>query len=449
MARTDAITITAERPHLTFSKIVALWLPLAASMAFMTAENPIVNAGIARTAQPEIHLAAFGIAFSLAVTMESPVIMLLATSTALSRDLVAYRLIRRFALYAGVALSGFSLFVAFTPLYAWLVPGLMGIPPEIAAAARPAFQILSLWNLPIAWRRSYQGLLIRVGRTQWIGLGTMLRLTTSGSVVLLGALLTSLPGAVIGASALLAATTVEALFITFVAQRAAVPRLKPVASESLTYRRLIAFHTPLAMTSLMTWLVQPIISAGLARAVEPKQSLATWPVTYGLIVLLSSFSMALHEAVIALADSDENRATLRRFVVTVGVGMAALLGLIAFTPLIQIYFERIIGLPPTLREVAVPAVRLGILAPLLFAGQSWLRGLLVRSGRTERVRWGMGVNLAVLGLTMAIGVWHGGIIGTQLAAIAFSAAVASEVLFLLRRSKCRQRRDSASLCRLL
>ena len=57
-------------PALTFDRIFWLWLPLAASTLLMSVEFPVVNSGIARTPNPEISLAAYGLAVNLAVLME-------------------------------------------------------------------------------------------------------------------------------------------------------------------------------------------------------------------------------------------------------------------------------------------------------------------------------------------------------------------------------------------
>lgn len=64
----------------------ACW-PLAISWALMAVELPILGAVIARLAEPEIRLAAFGgVVFPVALVVESPIIMLLVASTAFSRD---------------------------------------------------------------------------------------------------------------------------------------------------------------------------------------------------------------------------------------------------------------------------------------------------------------------------------------------------------------------------
>jgi len=76
---------------LTTRHILRTWWPLAASWALMALEGPAISLVVARLAFPEIHLAAYGgLVFPLALLVEAPIIMLLAASTALSKDWSAY-----------------------------------------------------------------------------------------------------------------------------------------------------------------------------------------------------------------------------------------------------------------------------------------------------------------------------------------------------------------------
>ena len=85
-----------QLPLTTQKKLIAqTWLPLAASWLFMGLERPLVSAFMARLQEPEISLAAYASAvFPLSLIIESPIIMLLAASTALSKDWAWYRFLR-------------------------------------------------------------------------------------------------------------------------------------------------------------------------------------------------------------------------------------------------------------------------------------------------------------------------------------------------------------------
>ncbi|HEY4723752.1 MAG TPA: hypothetical protein VII92_17990, partial [Anaerolineae bacterium] len=60
-------------------RILQFWLPLASSWLLMTTEMPFISAAIARLPDAQTMIAAFGITASISITIESPVIMLLAT----------------------------------------------------------------------------------------------------------------------------------------------------------------------------------------------------------------------------------------------------------------------------------------------------------------------------------------------------------------------------------
>ncbi len=196
------MTATSLKP-LTQRFILAFWMPLAASWVLMTLEGPFVQAAIARLPNPETNLAAIGIVVSLSVTIESPVIMLLATSTALCRDRDAYLILRRFMLGLILLLTIVAAVVAFTPVYDWIVPGAMGVPDDIAVAARSGMAIMVFWSAAIGWRRFYQGILIRFGQTRRVTYGTVVRLLASAGTAAVLALWAGWPGVWVGSTALM------------------------------------------------------------------------------------------------------------------------------------------------------------------------------------------------------------------------------------------------------
>jgi hypothetical protein len=96
------------------------WWPLATSWLLMALELPALSAVVARLPDPRIHLAAYGgVVFPLALIVESPVIMLLAASTALSRDGDSYARLRKYMMAAGAGLTGLHRLIAFTRSTTW------------------------------------------------------------------------------------------------------------------------------------------------------------------------------------------------------------------------------------------------------------------------------------------------------------------------------------------
>jgi hypothetical protein len=407
----------------------------------MTLEGPFVQAAIARLPDPETSLAAFGIVVSLSVTIEAPVIMLLATSTALSRDRAAYGILRRFMLALNLLLTVVAALVAFTPVYDWIVPGAMGVPEHIAVAARPGMRIMTLWSAAIGWRRFYQGVLIRFGQTRRVTYGTGVRLLASAGTAAVLALWGELPGVWVGSCALMAGVLAEALLVTWLVRPTLARRLssdtsvslspasRHAAARPLTMRRVIGFHTPLAATSLLTLLSQPMISAGLARMAFPERSLAAWPVAFSVVLFTRSFGLAAQEMVIALTDGPETLGPVRRFTLNVALGSVLVLALIAFTPLADLYLREVTSVSPELADFVVPGLQAALLLPGLTTLQSWLRGLLMKGEATSSIYQAMGINLAVTAGALVAGVAVQAP-GIQMAAVALTAAMLVELAFL-------------------
>ena len=202
------------KPSLKVSTIFEIWWPLAGSWALMGLELPVVSAVMARLDDPEIHLAAYGgVVFPISLLIEAPVIMLLAASTALSKDWQAYRFLRNFMMVLASVLTLVHISIAFTPLYDLVVTGILGVPVQIVEPARMGLMLMTPWTAAIAVRRFQQGLLIRFGHTRVVGVGTALRLMANVTVLSLGLFSQEVPGIVVGTAAVSFGVVVEALFI--------------------------------------------------------------------------------------------------------------------------------------------------------------------------------------------------------------------------------------------
>jgi hypothetical protein len=425
---TESPSVTTQRQILMF------WLPLAASWLLMSAETPILQAAIARLPEMEIQLAAFGIVMSLEIAIESPVIMLLATSTALSTNARNYLTVRRCMMLINVLSTIVALLMAFTPLYDFIVRSLMGIPPEIADAARPGMEIMTLWTAAIGVRRFYQGVMIRHGKTRSIGYGTIARLASSGGTGILLAIFSRLPGVFVGSIALMAGVMTEMLFIAWLIRptvRQILQGQREQTEDVLSMRDVLRFHTPLAATSLLTLLAQPMIGAGLARMADPERNLAAWPVVYAILFLFRSPSFSLPEAVIALTGERRLRDPVKVFCRRIGLVSSAAMLLMVVTPLSDLYLRRVAGLTVPLTRFVIPGIALGLFLPGINAIHSWLRGQLMAARSTQVIYWGMGFNLGATAIILVAGVLFEAP-GAATAVIALTGAHIVEIYYLRR-----------------
>ena len=288
---------------LTQRQIFLFWIPLFASWLMMTVEGPITSATVSRLPDSVTMLAAYGVVISLSVFIESPIINLLSTSTALVKDQASYRLGQRFTLWLIIPLTVLTAAIGFVPgVFDVIVRNLLSVPDEIAAHVRPGMQIMLLFTAAIGWRRYHQGVLINLDEGRRIAQGTGLRLVVMVLILLPLAWWTELTGVQVGAISLIIGILAESAFIYFHTERGAKTLPADKADEPLSMNQLFWFHMPLAGTSILILIAQPLVAAALARMDNPTESLAAWPVIFQLLLVLRAPALSLPEVVIAKTD---------------------------------------------------------------------------------------------------------------------------------------------------
>ena len=423
---------------LSLREVVTAWAPLAGSWLLMGLELPTVSAVMARLPQSTVSLAAYGgVVFPVALLVESPILMLLTASTALARDLASYRIVRRFMWTAGGLLTLLHALIAFTPLFDLVAGRLIGVPPEVREPARLGLRIMLPWCMTIAYRRTQQGVLIRFGHARAVTWGTMVRLGTLALVLGMGAAIGTLPGIVVGTSAIAAAVTAEALFARLMVERVRRGVLREAATVEppLTMAAFQHFYLPLMFTPLLNFLGMPLAASAMSRLPLPLESLAIWPVLSGAVFTVRSVGFAYNEVVVALLDRVRPIASLRRFAWLLGSITVSILLLAAITPLGLLWFRHGAALPEPLAQMAWRALPWLVPMAAMSVWQSFHQGVLVHARHTRAATESMAALLMANGAVLAIGlVWHR-VPGLTFAAAALTAGGLAQVAWLAWRSR--------------
>lgn len=429
-----------EREELSLRRLWAMFLPLSLSDVLMSVAGPIIAAGLTRLADPQTNLAAYGVAESMAILTEAPIIMLLHASTTLSHTRQGFLLLHRFMLLANLAVTLVHGLIAFTPLYDLVFRGLLGLPEAVADTARPAFQLLLLWPAAIGWRRVFQGLLIYHKHSAEVGWASISRLA-SLSIVVLAGVLAGWNGAVVAALALSAGVLMEAAAVTFFSRRLlqtgevwAAPAPDATGNGAIVENLggVFHFYWPLAVTATLIILTRPLISAGLARTAEPELALAAWPVVWSSVIFLANGTRMVQQLSLAHVVDARSFHVLRRFTVIVGLTFTAALAALVWSPAGPAYLTAALGLDPATAGAALPGLRILALQPLAIAAQQWLQSHLIRDGRTKAVNLAALINgttlLAVLFSLVDYWPWA----GTALASTAVLGGMLVELVVLYR-----------------
>lgn len=417
--------------------ILRTWWPLALSWLLMALELPALSSIVSRLAEPKINLAAYGgIVFPLALIIEAPIIMLLAASTALSKDWDSYQKIRKFMHITSAALTALHILVVSTPLYFFITRNIIGSPEEIILPARVGLAIMLPWTWSIAYRRFNQGVLIRFGHTRVVSQGTFIRLLADITVLALGYWLGNLPGIVVATSAVAAGVVSEALFIG-IKVKPALDQLKgqPASEPVLTRSSFLKYYIPLALTSLITLVSQPLISTALSRMPRALDSLAVWPVLSGLLFLFRSPGIAYNEVVVSLLDEPRSFLPLRKIAQYIALGSTVLLLAVVSTPASRIWLISITSLPESLYPLARTALWFSLLVPGANTFQSWYQGILLHNGKTKGIPEAVGVFLLSTIILYFIGIVTARYPGIYIGTLGFSVGMSLQTIWLRRKSR--------------
>lgn len=416
--------------------ILLFWVPLAATWLMMATEGPFLAAIIARLPEATFNLAAYGVAFAIAILTEAPVIMLMSAATALARDRVSFIKLRNFSWALNIGATAMIGAVLLPPVYDWLTGQVMGLPEDVAVLTYGALWFFLPWPTAIGYRRFLQGVLIRAGKTKLVAYGTMIRLVAMVVGAVIGFFVLDIPGAWVGALALSSAVTVEAIAARFMAAETVRSLLagEQDAEEprDITYREIASFYYPLALTSLIGLSIHPMLTFFMARSVSPVESLAIFPVVHAISFFFRSMGLAYQDVSIALiGDRLEHLPELRQFGIWLGLATSVGLALVALTPLSHVFFVTVSGLTPELTEFALIPIRIIVPLPALSVLLSVQRAILVEGRRTRHITVASAVEIVVVALVFVGLGWGLDLVGATAAFSAFLGGRAASTAYLL------------------
>jgi len=399
----------------------SFWLPMLATWQMMAIEGPLLAAVIARLADATFNLAAYGIAFSLALMVEAPIIMMMMASTALVQDRTSYLRLRNFTITLNIIITVLMIVLILPAIFPALSERLLGLPEQVARLTHVAVLLLLPWPAAIGFRRFYQGLLIRANLTRRIAWGTVLRLIVMSSTALLLALFTKLPGAAVGAAALSMGVIAEAIASRVMVHHTIRILLSTEGDPEGTpnYRGIWSFYYPLAMTSTLALGVHPLIVFFLGQSRMSLESLAVMPVVNSLVFIFRSFGLSFQEVALAsFGNKREYFRPVRNFATGLGFAATAGIALIAFTPLATLWFRDISGLDAGLASFAIPPVQLLVLMPATSVLLAVQRAVLVSNRRTVSITQATILEVVLIFLVLFVSIVLFDAVGAIAAALA-------------------------------
>jgi len=401
------------RPGLTTRDAARFFLPLI----FMTELNMIsksaIHAFLARLAAPKITLAAFSIAFAFYYTVTSATEVFTLVSISYLKDRRALlHLLGFFCLVLTPPLA-LTLAVAWTPLGDWLYGRGFGASPAVIAQAQLATFFLTLSAPVLICRGMAFALIMQHRRTIWITASTLLRLLSLG--VSLVVLPRWLPGASVGAAALVACMVVEAGF-AWIPASGFFRALPASAGPQPRYGELWRFSWPLMLNQGAEMGIVMTINVFLGRLASPDLALAAFGVVQGLAnVLLSPLRNLVHTAQTLTRTAADVR-VMWRFTHWLVVWFTLLVGAVFLLPPLRDWvLLGLMGLTEELAAYGRPGVMLAFLVAGAWGYSALFRGLLAGARRTGTIAAAAGGRLAAVaalgGLTLVFRDMNGAVFG--------------------------------------
>ena len=408
---------------LSYKKIFKFWLPLSATWLMMSVENPFLTALIARLPNPEYNLAAYGVAFALALIVESPVIMMMSASVALVKDDYTFYKLRNFVYSVNFLITLCILILIIPPVFYALTIDFMNLPYKVAELTHKAVILLIPWPVSIGYRRFYQGIMISSNATRRVAYGTVIRMSSMFSAAVILNYFFRSDGVVIGASALSSGVIMEAITSRFMAHKFIknVKQKKNLDEQNnLSYYEIIKFYYPLVLTSTISLGIHPVVTFFIGQSNRALESLAVLPVLNGLIFFFRSFGLSFQEVGIALMGQQSGYYKLRNFAIGIAVSVVAGVSIFSFTPLSMIWFQKVAGLSLQLAEFSILPLMLYSIFPATTAWINFQRSLLVYSRNTKPITYATIIEVLGITITLFIAIKFLSVIGVIAAVAAYT-----------------------------
>lgn len=410
--------------NIGLKKIFYFWIPLASTWIMMAAEQPFLMAVVARLDEAKHNLAAFGIAFAIALILESPIIMLMTASLSLVKDKQSYIKLRSFSNILNVAITLIMIVILIPPIFYYITENLIGLPYKIAKLSHISTLIFLPWPAAIGYRRFFQGVLIRDNLTKKIAYGTVVRLVSmSTSAIIL--YLFKVKGAYTGAAALSIGVILEGIAIRVMVNKSIKKILdseeKPEKDiQPLTYRSISSFFFPLSLTTILSLGIHPVVTFFIGKSKNPIESLAVLPAINALIFLFRSMGLSFQEVGIAFMGKDnQGYKILKKFSSLLGFAVFFILFLIAFTPLSYVWFHKISGLSLELTRFADMPTKIMVILPVLSVWISFQRAVIVNNKRTILLSNATFIEVGFIIAVLIVTIHYMNLIGAIAAALAY------------------------------
>lgn len=439
---TANIAETDERT-ITYRTLLAFFLPLAVTPFFISSIHSVMNAAMARLPYPEISIAVFTVVKGISNAVKAPDRMFMQIIVSMVDDKQSFYMASKFIWTTCAGFFGVLFLLAFTPLGGWFLINIIGLEdPEAIKFAYRAMRFTCFLPIVETLRNVHRGLVISHEETRIVTAGTAVRLVAISLFLLWAVSSQALSGVAAAGLAWTAGIGIEGtvvmfgVFYYYSSPAEAAEKLVKKKAGPLKLAQVLSFFLPLAAMRFLRSFLQPLIQSGIARSqVEPTQALAAFGVAYGLMVIIVGPLRNLHQCSLVYVGKEDFQRwkKVKRFCITAGFLLTAIMLIICFTPLGYSIMHYIIGVSEPVAELGRRVLIGFSVLPIIRAAREAYWGILMEQQNTKLIGYGKGLNLAAVFFSFIIllsPLSSMGISPAVIGAIAFSVGQALETLLI-------------------
>ena len=224
-SRTPELRLEREDREADRENVARFSAPLMLNVLLWWATPLIINAVLARTADPDPALAAFGVVEAMAWFIAAPVGQLQHAGIALVECSETHRRVRRWGASVAFAMTAALVILSLPAIREPVLRHVFALEPGLVRLAGAALPIAAAYPLLYAIRQYHQGLFVRSARTGVVGAGAVLRVASVAAAALV-VHNTGPAGAVPGVGLAVFGLAIEGAFLVRCSQRDVMPELR-------------------------------------------------------------------------------------------------------------------------------------------------------------------------------------------------------------------------------
>lgn len=387
-----------EQSYYTPLRAARFYVPLLIQAFSQSLTYPLVATIVSHGNNGVVDLAAFAQGQAVMFMIGALSGGIITTGMVFGKDAEGFRQFKHLNLRLCMVLVSVQALACFSPFDKIIFEGMLGLAPALAATARQTL-LLCIPLHTIFFLRNPGFVALYNDRASGVAnLGTLCRILLTASLSPLFVHI-GWVGPRCGVIAMTGPVLVECLFLYWLSQPY-IKRLPQAVGTPASLKTQYLFTMPLSFGGFLLSVASFMVGAFIARAAEPTRMLPLHYVTMGIVNPVGFAAIRMQAVVLAFPPRHKSDHSIFKFALVSGA-LLALLPWVGQVPWVaQWYFGKVQNVPPADIPLAMRAMLVASILPILQSLRGHAEGLAAWRRRPNATLAGQAMNLATLVCTL-------------------------------------------------